>query len=107
MFRAKDKPLEDKEFPDEEDLLDDDGEDEQPSLRLSRCPACGETVYEQAQQCPHCKEWISPARATWRDSRKWYVRGGLYLTKTLLLNWLFWLVLAAIAAIVAFREIFQ
>ncbi|KPK83757.1 MAG: hypothetical protein AMJ81_07390 [Phycisphaerae bacterium SM23_33] len=93
MFPGKDKPLEDKEFPDEADLA----EDEQEMVLLSRCPACGELIYEDAQQCPHCKEWIVPPGQLWRQSRRWYVRAGLYLAKTILINWIVWLILGAIA----------
>ena len=106
MIRTDDKPLEDKEFPDEADL--DHQEDENKAeIQLSHCPACGELIYDQAQQCPRCKQWIVQPGQRWRQSRKWYVRGGLYLTKTLLLNWLFWLVLAAIAAAAAAWEMLR
>ena len=105
MLRDTEKPLEEKEFPDEADLSDD--EDEEESLRLSHCRACGGLIHEHAQQCPYCKEWIVQPGQTWRDSRKWYVRGGLYMTKTLLLNWLFWLALAVIALAAAAWEILR
>lgn len=103
VFRHSEKPLEEKEFPDESDLVDDD---EQLPLPLRNCPSCGNLVYDQTQQCPNCKEWIFPDRQDWRSNRKWYVRGGLYVTKTLVLNWIFWLAIAAIAAIVTLLEIF-
>ena len=106
MLRKGDKPLEEKEYPDEADLAEEEQEEES-GVRLRHCPACGELIHELAQQCPHCKEWITQPRHSWRESRKWYVRGGLYLTKTLLLNWLFWLALAAIAAVAATLEFFK
>lgn len=92
-----DKPLEDREFPDETDL-DGSGEDE-PVLMV-RCPACDGLVWDEAQQCPHCKEWLAGSAGSWRDSRKWYVRGGLYVVRTYLLNLLFWLVVLAGAGLV-------
>ena len=104
MFHNSDKPLEEKEYPDEADLVE---EDEESSLTLTHCPVCGELIYDQAQQCPHCKEWIFPDRPGWRSSRKWYVRGGLYVTKTLLLNWIFWLALALIGGVIMAWEIFR
>jgi hypothetical protein len=106
VFRDSDKPLEEKEYPDDADVSDEEDEEES-ALRLSHCPACGELIYEQAQQCPHCKEWVVQPVQSWRLSRKWYVRGGLYLTKTLLLNWLFWLALAAIGAAAAAWEVLK
>jgi len=102
VFLSDEKPLEEKEFPDEADLCADDEEDIVP---LSRCPVCGQLVYEETQQCPHCKEWIVGRRQVWRQSRKWYVRAGLYLTKTIVINWIFWLVMAAIVAFAALWEL--
>ncbi len=103
VFGHGDKPLEEKEFPDEADLVE--GDEDSP-LTLRHCPACKELVYDQSQQCPHCKEWIFLGGQDWRSSRKWYVRGGLYVTKTLVLNWMFWLAITVIAVIVTLLEIF-
>ena len=89
------KPLEDREFPDEADVAEGD---EDSSVRLVRCPRCRELIHELAPQCPHCREWIVADMSDWRRSRKWYVRGGLHLARTLLWNWLFWLAVAAMAA---------
>jgi hypothetical protein len=47
-----DRPLEDWEYPDP-----DDDEDEEESETVA-CPACGEQVYEHADQCPDCGEYI-------------------------------------------------
>jgi hypothetical protein len=102
---SRDKPLEEKEYPDEGDLQA--GDDEGGSSDLVCCPACGELIWAQAQRCPHCKEWVVAPGQGWRASRKWYVRGGLYLARTLALNWLFWLVVAAVGAIVAIREVLR
>lgn len=44
----------DPDGPLEEDLVDD-GDDSVP------CPACGCDVYEDADQCVHCGEWIIPS----------------------------------------------
>jgi hypothetical protein len=92
------KPLEPKEYPDEADVEQLAEADEAPGL--ARCPACGKSIFEGSPQCPHCREWIY-ARQDWRASRKWYIRGGLYLTRTLLANWIAWIVLAALAALAA------
>jgi hypothetical protein len=95
VFPSQEKPLEEKEYPDEADL----GEDADECEALVRaCPACGEPIFEDAPQCPHCREWVVQPGRLWRQSRKWYVRAGLYLTKTFLINWVFWVILAALAA---------
>jgi hypothetical protein len=102
VFGSQEKPLEEKEFPDEADLAE--GEDVE---LLIRCPACGDLIYEDAQQCPHCQEWVVQPGQNWRQSRKWYVRAGLYLTKTFLANWIFWLIVGVIAAIAAILRLLE
>jgi predicted nucleic acid-binding Zn ribbon protein len=63
--------------PDEEwveDEADDDADD-----RLT-CPECGEDVHEDAQQCPHCRQWITPVDR--RDSGRkliWLVAAVLLI----------------------------
>ncbi len=94
-----DKPLDDREFPDDEDLEDGD-EEEQILASLMPCPNCRRMIHEEAPQCPHCREWILGDTRDWRQSPKWYIRWGLYLTQVLLLNWLFWLAMGAVGAIV-------
>lgn len=102
MLFDDDKPLEEREYPDEADVADDDS-----AAELVRCPACGELIYEEAPLCPYCRQWVLQAGPRWRQSRKWYVRAGLYLSKTLLWNWVVWLVLAAAGAIAAFLAIWE
>ena len=102
MLFDRDKPLEEREYPDEADLAEGD-----EPIELSRCPACGELIHEGSPQCPHCREWIVASGPRWRQSRKWYVRGGLYMSKTLLWNWVAWLVLAVAGAIAAFLAILE
>jgi len=95
MTAWADEPLDDNEFPDEDDLGDDSDE---VLGALVPCPNCGRAIWEGVQQCPECHEWILD-RATWRSSRKWYVRGGLWAARTLLVNWLFWIGAAALVAV--------
>ena len=104
MLAGNEKPLEERDFPDESDL---DGDDDEAIAGLTRCPSCGQLVYEDTPRCPHCKEWIVRPGQQWRLSRKWYVRAGLYLTKTILINWVFWLVMAAVAAVVSILEMVE
>lgn len=44
--------------PDEEWVDDDDIDSEQDELL--HCPSCGKAVHEDTQQCPYCREWITP-----------------------------------------------
>lgn len=68
-----DEPRED-EFPDLSDWDDEDSE-----VSELRCPACGQGVYEETQQCPHCGEWIIPVH----ESSPW--RRGVWLMAVVLL----------------------
>ena len=45
------------EAPDTGDDSPDDGDD---GAETVPCPACGQQVYEDADQCPACGEWIIP-----------------------------------------------
>jgi hypothetical protein len=99
-----DKPLEEREFPDESDLVD---QQEESPIGFVYCPACGEPTIEEAPRCPHCGEWFVHPGQGWRRGGKWYVRGGLYLVRLILVNWLFWLLLAAAAAVIAAAEILR
>lgn len=57
------------DFPDEPDWEQDpeapqacdldDAEADEPEL--VPCPACGQEIYELAERCPQCGEWISPS----------------------------------------------
>ncbi len=44
------------EFPDEEWVEDEGGEEDD----LLLCPSCHQSVHEDTQQCPHCGDWIIP-----------------------------------------------
>ena len=103
VFNQSHKPLEEKEYPDEADLA---AEDDEQTLGLMACPQCGRLVYEEAAKCPYCGEWIVQPGGRWRQSRKWYVRGGLYLIKTILINWIFLLALLAISSAVALWKLY-
>ncbi len=46
----------DWEEPDEE--YEEDWDDDESST--VPCPSCGRPVYEDAEQCPHCGEYIVP-----------------------------------------------
>ncbi len=72
---------------DEDEWVDD--EDDDPEDDLLVCPACGEPVHEEAQQCPQCGEWIIPTypEAAWKRT-VWIVVASL-----LILSMVLWVVL--------------
>ena len=62
-----DEPLEDWEDPDPDYAEDED------EAELVDCPACGEPVYEDAEQCPYCGEYIIHSTSMLSDRPSWMV----------------------------------
>lgn len=56
-----DGPDDDDGASPDDDLIDNDDDD-----RTIPCPACGAGIYEDADQCPRCGEWIAPGAAVSR-----------------------------------------
>ena len=63
--------LDDFEYPDENDGLDDDGAETLP------CPECGSQIYEEAEQCPICGAYVTFDRALWTNRPWWWILLGL------------------------------
>ncbi|QDT01461.1 zinc ribbon domain-containing protein [Adhaeretor mobilis] len=66
------RPLEDWEYPDP-----DDEEDDELAVDTRPCPTCGAEVYEDAQRCALCGEYVTfrnPALEGWPW---WFVALGL------------------------------
>ncbi len=69
-FEQPGDELEDHEYPDE---YDDDGDSE-----TYPCPECGAEVYEDAEMCPSCGQFITPgARRQWTGRSTWWLLLGL------------------------------
>jgi len=67
-----DRPLEDWEYPDEDDADDDE------ESRTKPCPMCGMDVYEDAEKCPLCGEFFTRQPGTaWRGKPMWWIVLGL------------------------------
>ena len=66
----------DDEF-DPNDPLPADLSDDDDDAALIECPACGAEVYEEAEQCPHCGEWIIHSAAA--RGRHWIWIAGAIL----------------------------
>jgi hypothetical protein len=79
----EDGDVEDYEYPDEGDAgADGDGE-------TVPCPYCREPVYEDAERCPGCGNYLSREDAPGPRKPAWVVAGVL-LCLTVLLGWLLW-----------------
>ena len=55
--------FDEKEFPLESDMDDpsdsDDFVDDETTTRTVPCPGCGRDVYEDAERCPSCGDFVS------------------------------------------------
>ena len=60
-----------EEDPDD-DWPEDDGESE-----VVACPNCGADVYEEAEQCPSCGEYIVHGSSLWDGKPLWWVLLGI------------------------------
>ena len=56
----------------QEDCWDDDA----PSETVP-CPECGAEVYEDAEQCVSCGEWITTFHSPWQGRAAWWVTLGI------------------------------
>ena len=65
------RPLEDWEFPEPDDEEDED------YAETVACPACAADVYEDAESCPACGEYIVLSKSGLSDWPGWFVALGL------------------------------
>lgn len=62
----------------DEDWTDEDQPDESPEEYSSECPACGGTIYDDADVCPHCGEFIfHDSHNPWKGRKLWWIVLGL------------------------------
>jgi len=75
--------LDDREFPNPADVDDSESVDTDP------CRYCGRPVYEQAEVCPHCGNFIS--RQDSLPSRKplWIIAGAIVTLGLIVVGWIF------------------
>ena len=73
----------DDEGPSSVDLdeLGDDG----PSQTVG-CPACGAEIYEDADRCPVCGQYVTRGRGVWAGKSWWWVLIGLIVLAMLILS---------------------
>jgi uncharacterized protein (DUF983 family) len=61
----------------DDDCEDDDWEapepDEDESLELLPCPSCGEPIYEEADACPYCGEYVTHSTSVLAGKPLWFV----------------------------------
>ncbi|MBQ17035.1 MAG: hypothetical protein CMJ65_07920 [Planctomycetaceae bacterium] len=58
-------------------------DDDSPTITVD-CRQCGAAVYEDAEQCPSCGEWIVSNHSPWQGRSAWWiVLGGLGVVATI------------------------
>lgn len=57
-----------------DEVADDDDDEETEVLP---CPACGAEVYEDAERCPHCGDFIVRRLRGWEGKPWWWLALGL------------------------------
>ena len=67
MIDDSDDDWEDPDFDDA-----DDG-----TAELVPCPACGEEIYEEAEQCPHCGNYVVRSTSAFAGRPIWFCVLGL------------------------------
>lgn len=60
----------DWEGPESDEFDDDDAE-------LVKCPSCGEEIFEEAQQCPYCGDYVVPSTSALGGRPFWFCVLGL------------------------------
>ncbi len=60
-----------------DDDPDDWPEDDDSGSDTVVCPNCGADVYEDAEQCPRCGEWITDSTHPLAGRSRWFVWAGL------------------------------
>jgi hypothetical protein len=55
------------------------------TTELVACPACGEEIYEEAEQCPHCGSYVVHSTSAFAGRPMWFcVLGFLGVVATVL-----------------------
>ena len=66
------------------DELDFSGDDQAETLP---CPECGREIYEEAEQCPHCGQYVTFSSHSFQNKPWWWIALGL-LGVLAVLGWL-------------------
>lgn len=61
----------------EEDESDENDEADNELPELVWCPTCGEEIYEDAEQCPHCGNYVVHSTSALADRPLWFCLLGV------------------------------
>jgi len=62
----------------DEEWVDDEDSDSDDDVLL-QCPSCGGGVHEDTQQCPHCRDWITPVDRSDKAKRWLWIIAAIFL----------------------------
>lgn len=66
-----------RDWDSDSDDFDDSPDDDSEVAEVILCPACGADVYEDAEQCPECGEWITFSTHPFAGRSLWYIAIGV------------------------------
>ena len=69
------EPMSDHSDDDWDSLGDDEGDDE--TSQLVGCPSCQEPIFEDAEQCPYCGDYIVHSTSALAGRPLWFCALGL------------------------------
>jgi predicted nucleic acid-binding Zn ribbon protein len=70
----------DKDEDADDDFAEGDSADTDP------CPVCGKPIYEEAQRCPHCGNYITREEPHGRQPL-WIIVGTIALLAAIIVGW--------------------
>ena len=68
---ARSDEFEEREDDDRDEPVASDVEEDSDDSEMAPCPFCGKAVYEGADVCPHCRNFVSIEELTGR--KPWWV----------------------------------
>ncbi|HUY93083.1 MAG TPA: zinc ribbon domain-containing protein [Pirellulales bacterium] len=68
----RDEDFEDDDFDDDWEAPEPDDRDDD-ELELLPCPACGKLIYEEAEACPYCGEYVTHSTSALAGKPIWYL----------------------------------
>lgn len=60
-----------------DDETDDWPDDSDDAAETIPCPSCGADIYEEAEQCPKCGDYVVHGTSPWNDKPVWWMLLGL------------------------------
>jgi predicted nucleic acid-binding Zn ribbon protein len=86
LYNDDDEPgLDDREMPDRSDM---DAHGDQDVVDTVPCPSCGKPVYDGAEQCPRCGNYLSKEEHA-AEKATWIIVTG-FVCLVIVVLWVLW-----------------